>query len=368
MGTSNPVNSWIFLFIYTSMRITLLHTNPFHQEIDDLILDIVSNFKLNDFKLFEYHYPDFKWYKISKLQHFRSFLKQNNIDIIHTYNYWDAYYAMLASKGLGVKVIYSCYFYHDDLKGFDKKTFNYVVKNVDSIIFQSDVQKNRFVARYNLEPNRHFRLYHGFSFRRFDKFKFNSLRDEFFIDDFRYLIGTLGDFTPDHDVMNILKMVKRLKKSGRNFTCLLAGEQMEEYDSYFNDCKYYYLVQGLDNYVNYIGRRYDTANYLSQLDAFVYHSDNEAISIPVMQALVSGVNVVVNDDEMIKEITRNGKYASLYKSKDINDFADNIRQILNDIEDYQIIAETVKEECREMFCIDRHISGLRDIYLRVKKY
>ena len=40
MGTSNPVNSWIFLFIYTSMRITLLHTNPFHQEIDDLILDI----------------------------------------------------------------------------------------------------------------------------------------------------------------------------------------------------------------------------------------------------------------------------------------------------------------------------------------
>lgn len=349
------------------MRIALLHTNPFHQEIEDLILDIISNFKLNDFKLFEYHYPDFKWYKISELHKIRHFLKKNSIDIIHAYDYWDAYYALIASKGLGVKVIYSCYFYHDELKGFDKKAFQYVVKNVDSIIFQSDVQKNRFVARYGLDSNKHFRLYHGFSFKRFDRFKFNSLRDEFFIDDFRYLIGTLGDFTPYHDVMNVLKMVKKLKKSGRNFTCLLAGEQIEEYDSFFDDCKYYYLMHGLDNYLNFIGPRYDVINYLSQLDAFVYHSDNEAIALPVVLALVSGVNVVVNDDEMIKEITRNGKYASLYKSKDINDFAEKTRHILNDIEDYQLIAETVREECREIFCIDRHISGLRDIYLKVKK-
>ena len=74
---------------------------------------------------------------------------------------------------------------------------------------------------------------------------------------------------------------------------------------------------------------------------------------------------VVN--EMIKEISHNGKYAVLYKSNDIADFADKTRQVLNDLEDYQLIAETVREECREIFCIDRHISGLRDIYLKVKK-
>ena len=87
-----------------------------------------------------------------------------------------------------------------------------------------------------------------------------------------------------------------------------------------------------------------------------------------MQALVSGVSVVVNDDEMIKEITRNGKYASIYKSDDVSDFAEKTRNILTDIEDYQLIAETVKEECREIFSIDRHISGLREIYLEVNKF
>ena len=116
------------------MRITLLHTNPFHQEIEDLILDIISNFKLNDFKLFEYHYPDFKWYKIFELKKLRYFIKDNKIDIIHTYAYSDAYYALLASKGLGVKVIYSCYFYHDELTGLNKRMFRYVLENVDSVI------------------------------------------------------------------------------------------------------------------------------------------------------------------------------------------------------------------------------------------
>ena len=364
---AQAIRSKAGFFCFYTMRIALLHTNPYYQEIEELILDINSNFKIKDFQLFEIKYCDFKWYKLSKLIELRRFLKKNKIDIIHTYHYLDAFYALLASKGLNVKVLFSCYFYYENLKGFHKKAFEKVLNNVDSIIFQTDTQKNRFVSQYNLEPKKHFKLLHGFSLKRFDKFKFNSLRDEFFIDDFKYIIGTLGDFTPEHDVLNVLKMVKKLRKTGRNFTCLVAGEEVDEYDSYFNDCKYYYLSHGLDNYINFIDHRYDMANYLSQLDVFVYHSDNEAVAIPVIQALISGVNVVVNDNEMIREITRNGKYATLYKSKDAADFAEKTRQILIDLEDYQLIAETVQEECREIFCIDRHVSGLRDIYMKVNK-
>jgi hypothetical protein len=61
-------------------------------------------------------------------------------------------------------------------------------------------------------------------------------------------------------------------------------------------------------------------------------------------------------------------FVYLYKSNDVADFADKTRQVLNDLEDYQLVAETIREECRERFCIDRYISGLREIYLKVKKY
>ena len=66
----------------------------------------------------------------------------------------------------------------------------------------------------------------------------------------------------------------------------ITDDMIEKYDFYFDDCKYYYLVHGLDNYVNYIGHRYDSVNFLSQLDVFVYHTDNEPISLPIIQAMI----------------------------------------------------------------------------------
>ena len=89
------------------------------------------------------------------------------------------------------------------------------------------------------------------------------------------------------------------------------------------------------------------------------------MALPVIEAMLCGTNVVVNDNEMIKEITFNGKYASLYKTDDPLDFASKTRDILNDLDDNAMIANVVKEECREVFSIEKHILGLKEIYSNV---
>ena len=195
-----------------------------------------------------------------------------------------------------------------------------------------------------------------------DKYEYKSVRDEFFIDDFRYLIGTIGDFTPEHNIMSIFKMIKKLRRTGRNFTCVVAGGQIEEYDTYYNSCKYYYLIQGLDNYITYIGKRDDDANLLNQLDLFVYSSGKEPIAIPVIEAMTQGVNVVANDCDMIREISFNGKYAVMYEEDNDKDFALKTREVLLNLEDNKLISQVVKEETREIYSIKRHISALRNIY------
>ena len=195
-----------------------------------------------------------------------------------------------------------------------------------------------------------------------DNYEYKSVRDEFFIDDFRYLIGTIGDFTPEHNIMSIFKMIKKLRRTGRNFTCVVAGGQIEEYDTYYNSCKYYYLIQGLDNYITYIGKRDDDANLLNQLDLFVYSSGKEPIAIPVIEAMTQGVNVVANDCDMIREISFNGKYAVMYEEDNDKDFALKTREVLLNLEDNKLISQVVKEETREIYSIKRHISALRNIY------
>ncbi len=360
MGTSNPVNSWIFFYI---MRILFLHTIPYRYEINNLILDVSLNVKKTDFRIFTFPCLWSSGNVLVNLFKLRNYIKENNIDIIHVYDYTDAYLLLKIVGKLKVKVVYSDYYYHDELKGVRHHIYKTVLKGVNHIIFQSESHKKYLMNLYDIASYKCSKLYHAFCFKRFDDFDYKSIRDEFFIDDLRYLIGTIGDFTPQRDMMSIFKMVKKLRRTGRNFTCVIAGGQVEEYDDNYDSCKYYYLIQGLDNYITYMGRREDDANLLSQMDLFVYNSAREAIAIPVVEAMLSGVNVVVNDCEMIREITSNGKYATLYEDNNDKDFAMKSRDVLLDLEDYKMISQVVKEETRQIFSIDRHIEGLRHIYL-----
>ena len=83
--------------------------------------------------------------------------------------------------------------------------------------------------------------------------------------------------------------------------------------------------------------------------------------------MVSGVNVVVNDCDMIREITYNGKYAMLYEDNNDLDFAMKSREVLLNLEDYKLISQVVKEETRQIFSIEKHIEGLKQIYSRMLK-
>ena len=365
MGTSNPVNNWIFLFLY--MRIVYLHTSSLCQEIKNLVSDIIYNFHSNDCELFELKLSDTKYNNLSNLIKIRRFVKKNKIDIIHAYHFMDAYYAILASKGLNTKVVYSTYSFYDNLSLLHRRVLKFVLAKADALVFLTDIQKNLYLSKYKLNVDKVFKLIHAFSIKRLENVRHESIRDEFFIDDFRYLIGTVCDFSPAHDIMNIFKMVKKLKRSGRNFTCVISGNELDEFDSYFDECKYFYLMQGLDNYITITERRDNEANFISQLDIFVYHSDYEVVALPVIEAMMMGINVVVNDNDMIREITHNGKYATLYKSQDAADFSEKTRNILLELDDYKIIAETVKEECRDIFSIERHIAKLNEIYRQIIK-
>lgn len=344
------------------MRIVFLHTKSFHYHRNNLITDILSNVKKTDFQAFDFPYLRQHKKLLTNLFNLRKFIKNNKIDIVHTYDYIDAYLVLQTVKGLNVKVVFSDYEYHDEYKRFKRNIFKKVLRKVDYVICQSEAHKNYLINNFNQNQNKCSKLFHAFCFERLDKYEYKSVRDEFFIDDFRYLIGTIGDFTPEHNIMSIFKMIKRLRRTGRNFTCVVAGGQIEEYDTYYDSCKYYYLIQGLDNYITYIGKRDDDANLLNQLDLFVYSSGKEPIAIPVIEAMTQGVNVVANDCDMIREISFNGKYAVMYEEDNDKDFALKTREVLLNLEDNKLISQVVKEETREIYSIKRHISALRNIY------
>ena len=57
------------------------------------------------------------------------------------------------------------------------------------------------------------------------------------------------------------------------------------------------------------------------MDLFIYASEHDTFGIAVLEAMASALPVVVNDWEVMKEITGLGKYASLYETGNIEVYA-----------------------------------------------
>jgi len=75
-----------------------------------------------------------------------------------------------------------------------------------------------------------------------------------------------------------------------------------------------------------------------------------------------GIPVFVNDWEVMKEITHDGKFATLYKSRDENDL---LKKILLFLQNRAIAICQAREAAayvRENFSIENHIHQLKQVY------
>ena len=58
-------------------------------------------------------------------------IKTNKIDLVQVYDYVDAYLVFKITKRMNVKVVFSDYQYHDELKGYKNRIYKTVLKKVD---------------------------------------------------------------------------------------------------------------------------------------------------------------------------------------------------------------------------------------------
>jgi glycosyltransferase involved in cell wall biosynthesis len=101
---------------------------------------------------------------------------------------------------------------------------------------------------------------------------------------------------------------------------------------------------------------------LPQLDAFVYSTDHDTFGIAVIEAIASGIPVFVNDRKVMQEITKNGQFATLYKTKDEKDLLDRFLHFLADKERISGQARQHASQIREIYSIQNHLRRLDEVY------
>jgi glycosyltransferase involved in cell wall biosynthesis len=293
----------------------------------------------------------------------RKLLINQGITIAHAQQSLDALLAWIATRGTGIRIVLTTHSYDFEETSLAKTINWFIFRQTSLNVFVSNTQMNYYVEKFNLHnPSRRKVVYNGISFERFDKHSSNSIRHELGIKNDILLLCSVGNFVPVRDQMTICRFLALLIKKTFDFRMIFAGSRTIQDPHLYDDCVDFCQKEGLADKVLFLGSRSDVPAILVQSDAFIYASDHDTFGIAVIEAIASGIPVFVNDWEVMKEVTDNGRCATIYKTKDEKDLLKLFINFLEYRGSYQERAENAASWVRNTFSINKHFIALKEIY------
>ncbi len=350
---------------------------------ETLLLDVFNNSVASPFEMFcvyrkegtlsdDFHSsgvtlfkltPGPVWQTFQYLWQLRKLLKEKKPDILHAQQCIDTIYAMLACLGLRIKVVQTFHGYDFNIGRFNRFLIRLSLRLADKNIFVSESQKRYYLESYKPDNKSALvKVYNGINFEKFTFKPESSFQSELSKEEKSLLLGMVGNFVPVRDQLTVCRFLKLLDQKGVDFTFVFIGE-MDKSNAYlYNECRAFCISHSLESKILFLGPRSDVPTILPQLDAFIYASDHDTFGIAIIEAIASGIPVFVNDWEVMKEITDNGKRATLYRTKDEKDL---LKKFLSFLEQSRTFKNAAIENARwaqNTYSIQNHIGSLYDVY------
>lgn len=361
-------------------NIIQLRDTLFRGGIEVLLLDVCKNGKANGLNFFVVTFNDGdlvndfiengievikikrnKPIDINVIKQLRKIIVEKNINVIHSHQALEGLYAYLATRGLNVKNIIS---HHGSVYPIkDKLVMKYLIKHVFANIAVSNSYLKRLKEEegFNTKNNFHV-VYNGIDSVKLETSEGN-LKNELKLSQNSLLLGMIGNFNNSgRDQFTICKALPRIYEKYNNVSFVFVGGWNNEPTSSYKKCYDYCKEKGILNKTFFVGKRSDIGNILKSLDIFVYSSNHDTFGIAVVEAMFCGTPTVINDIPPMLEISKNGEFAKIYKSKDEIDLFNNLSVVLDSDELLQNLSYNAKNWATENFSIDQHLNKLKKLY------
>jgi len=289
----------------------------------------------------------------------RKVIKQNRIELVHSYQPVEALHAYVASIGLRVKNVLSFQGFIQDEKNW--KTAKFLAPKMNANIIVSHGLKKWLSNRINFGSS--VVIYNGVDKKRLaanDK----TLRKELGISDEELLFGMIGNFyrDPRKDQMTICRSLPKVFAEVPNSRCLFVGKVEKGAEAKFRACLEFCQENKIADRVHFLGMRTDIPEILASLDVFVFSSLHEGLPLAVCEAMLAGVPAVLSDIEPHLEISQNGKYAEIFQTQNEDELAEKLAKLLKNRSYREKLAESAREFAEENFSIEAHLKNLRKLY------
>lgn len=297
----------------------------------------------------------------------RHVLQREHITIVHTQMPIDCIFARLATLGLPIHLVTTFHGFDIGAHFLERLRNRLAIRFANKVCFVSQYERDTFVQHYANLLNKCVVVYNGIDFNKLDQICTNNAPIQ---TPNKIKFCMVGSFGGGRSHIVICKAFLQLKARNthwfENVDFYFIGTKRSSEPHYYDECIAYSKQHNLDN-VHFLGGRGDVPQLLQQMDGFVYSTVHDTFGIAVVEAMAAGLPVIVNDWDVMKEITHNGKWATLFKTEDVEDCANKIQDLIEHLPERKEIAKQVAKEVREEYSIEKHIARLNEVYEDVMK-
>lgn len=362
---------------------------------ETLILDVCRNHRVTPFEVLlihrnegelseQYHQTGVRMVRLkpkhgrylSYLMAMRQVLKSEKVDILHAQTSTNAVLAILMTIESTIRVVSS--FHGFSIGKQSPLTSRFIIRHSSWSCFVSDYEREWYQKRCHVKSNHCVVLYNGVDFSKLDiqypepdflkkndqpKAGLNSHAADLSP---RIRLAMIGNFVSGRSQNSLLRCIHQLVLAGtRNFDFYFVGKRVDSEPERYDECVRYVEDNGLTDNVHFVGSRGDVPAILQHIDGFVYSTDHDTFGIAVVEAMAAGVPVLVNDWAVMKEITNNGQWGTLYKTNDAKNGAKVIADLIQKNQQYKQQAKQTALQVRQTFSIEQHIANLYELYQAV---
>ena len=223
----------------------------------------------------------------------------------------------------------------------------------------ADIEARGLLQRHKLDI-----IYNGIDLARYGALASKPLRAELGLAEQDVLLGCLGNIRPAKNYPMLLSALALVKEQYPAVHIAIAGQgQKGLSEALERQCE----SLGLTERVHFLGYCDNGAEFLGQLDGFLLPSSSEGFSIATIEALATGLPVLVTRCGGPEEIVSPNENGLMVANEDEAAFADGLRELLGDISDAESLkfAPDAQKQSVQRFSMDTMLDSYSQVYERL---
>lgn len=292
----------------------------------------------------------------------RSFIKEENPNILHSHGYKANFYVLSANRWkvpwvvtnhLWKKTTFALkvYAYLDSLL---MRRANKVVAVSDEIAFEM-MSKGISSQKITIIDN-------GVDLERFSMSRNDKLRNSFGFNGTSKVIGTIASLTPEKGHIYLIEAVRKVVDVFPECRFLIVGDGIER-----ESLEKRTSELGLTEKIVFTGRRKDIPEILSLLDVFVLPSLKEGLPVALLEAMAAGLPVIATKVGAIPKVIVNNETGILVEPRSSDSLSTAILGLLHDWQTTYNLAskgfQKVKIEYSSQLMSSRYLNLYKNILL-----